>query len=978
MSIKTALAGFVGKYGPHSKLIASSVLNVIAPGSGALISITETAIDAAKDIADDIDHKQWEERLMAKVQQGHAEVERLAKLIEFLSGPLAAVCDKAAVFADDPKELSNVISRAIATNPSLSKTLQEIQTLKIQFNVFQADIRKIARNQEEVKPVYDRMNRVADYFDELWEAGIKPREFVNHVSAHRQVANQIQQGNTANVDRTIDELHEATPKSASVCVLEAAAATREFNYLSAQKALTQAVKLRPGDRGLANVAKQVTVMATRTSKATKPIAKSPDQKRLQPGDILDGWSLKARRGAGGWGQVFQASKRSQVKAIKVMHPELAADRDFLQRFKKEIASLWMLPEHPNLLRIDKPETSFGFCMEHQTWYLVTEYIDGPTLESYLAQKGQIGEGLVRQVFLDLIDGLAIAHKTGIVHRDIKPSNMIFRKSDQKLVLVDFGLAVGTEDFGETKVGGISIQFAAPEQHYGGSATKASDVFSICAVIHYALNYGDPEKRAPHAFSSGAAPEFLRQALTRGMQMSPGERPQDAFELLQELKSTKSATSKSAESLSARSDRKQTAGKPDPASGVKQAKSKQTRGNSISRAKTESRKQADMNPPVAESSNSVSSTSRPFAIPVPPVKSKNVDNTTPIAASSNGKDSVKAKIQILENAQDSISKFENPPVASSEHKPVLVKEPKPRSFKKTILGSTFAILALIGLGIGGYFAYGEIVKAKRQTETVRKLHTISNALHAYHDRFIAFPPSDSDMNGENGYSWRVVIFNEFEENDIKNWNSKQVELKAIDWTVGPTHRPNRDFFIESAGKDYGGAPSIYHSPSLPKYTGSIIFGDENYGGRRHSMGWGNRGTDTNFVGITGENAFFLPRSKTNDVRTPRGRSLAELPDPGNTVVVIEVLPHSGVNSALPDDFSIEEAVKYILGQPEPVNALMADGTVQQIRGSPIAETRIRAMMTIEDDEIASAPTPDTDITVPLIKVPDYLKGSGDEP
>ncbi len=178
--------------------------------------------------------------------------------------------------------------------------------------------------------------------------------------------------------------------------------------------------------------------------------------------------------------------------------------------------------------------SFGFCTTRQTLYLLMEYLDGPTLESSLASKGPLTEGQVRKVFPDLVEGLARAHSAGIVHRDIKPSNLIFRRSDQRLVLVDFGLAVGVEDFGRTKVGGISIQFAAPEQHFGDPATQASDVFSLCAVIHYALNYDKPELRKPHCFTPSLAPESLREVLVAGLRSNARERLQDAGQLLDAL------------------------------------------------------------------------------------------------------------------------------------------------------------------------------------------------------------------------------------------------------------------------------------------------------------------------------------------------------------------------------------------------------------------------------------------------------------
>ena len=552
MSIKSALLGFVGKYGPHSKLIASSLLNVIAPGSGALISVTQTAIEAATDIADDVEHRTWEKRLLAKIDQGHDEVERLSKMIELLSGPLSKVCDKALQFAGDEKGLADVIRRSIAEDASLSSTLHEIQDLKGQFQVFQNDIKKIARNQEEVRPVYERMNRVADYFDELWDSGVKPSDLAEFISDHSAVSQQIRLGNTDAAEQQIAQLKKKGPTTASVDILDAAAATREFDYLSAQKALTSAVRSRPADKELADIAQLVTVMATQhqpvETSDTSSSRTTSGKQRLKPGDMLEGWRLESKLGAGGWGQVFKATRNNETRAIKVMHGELAADANFLQRFKKEIASLWGLPNHPSLLSIDSPEKSFGFCIDHQTWYLAMEYVDGPTLESYLANKGQLTGKLVHQVFDGLIDGLAQAHKAGIVHRDIKPANMIFRKSDQQLVLVDFGLAVGEQDLGQTSVGGMSVKFAAPEQHYGSSATKSSDVFSMCATMLYSLFYDDKNLRSPNQYSPTETPESLREIFGRGLALNPADRFVDAIELHQAMKQAKK------QSMSTRSSR----------------------------------------------------------------------------------------------------------------------------------------------------------------------------------------------------------------------------------------------------------------------------------------------------------------------------------------------------------------------------------------------------------------------------------------
>jgi hypothetical protein len=81
------------------------------------------------------------------------------------------------------------------------------------------------------------------------------------------------------------ELRTAAPKAASVCVLEAAAATRESNYPAAQRALATALRLRPGDAELADLSRRVTVLATKFTPG--PGIKDPStQPRLQPGDLL--------------------------------------------------------------------------------------------------------------------------------------------------------------------------------------------------------------------------------------------------------------------------------------------------------------------------------------------------------------------------------------------------------------------------------------------------------------------------------------------------------------------------------------------------------------------------------------------------------------------------------------------------------------------------------------------------------------------
>src|SRR5437763_1086371 len=119
MSWKEGCLAFVKKYGKAAKAVAGGVLNVIAPGSGALLGLVEQACDKATDLAQD----HWEQALLQATQQNAAELQRLGQLFELLSGDLGKLCDQALACADRPADLPDVLGRALAADPSLSRAL---------------------------------------------------------------------------------------------------------------------------------------------------------------------------------------------------------------------------------------------------------------------------------------------------------------------------------------------------------------------------------------------------------------------------------------------------------------------------------------------------------------------------------------------------------------------------------------------------------------------------------------------------------------------------------------------------------------------------------------------------------------------------------------------------------------------------------------------------------------------------------------
>nr|WP_277881690.1 serine/threonine-protein kinase [Phormidium sp. FACHB-592] len=154
----------------------------------------------------------------------------------------------------------------------------------------------------------------------------------------------------------------------------------------------------------------------------------------------------------------QAWKTSNLKEISA-------------RFQQEVERLEQLGKHPQIPSLID-SFSQGGCP-----YLVQEFIEGLTLEGELSQGEKFTEAKVWQLLTDFLPVLDYVHNQDVLHRDIKPENLIRRKSDDKIVLVDFGAAkiITPSRRRGTVIG--SPGYAAPEQTFG-NATKASDIYSL--------------------------------------------------------------------------------------------------------------------------------------------------------------------------------------------------------------------------------------------------------------------------------------------------------------------------------------------------------------------------------------------------------------------------------------------------------------------------------------------------------------------
>ena len=222
-------------------------------------------------------------------------------------------------------------------------------------------------------------------------------------------------------------------------------------------------------------------------------------------DLIPGYRLEKLVGTGGMGEVHKATQLSldRTVAVKLLNPQLAQDKSFVDRFQKEAAALATL-QHPHIVAIvDKGRTD-------TTYYLVMEYVDGPSLRERMRTPPEEPGELLR-VMLQICRAIEYAHGRGVIHRDLKPENILFDVQAGDLPKVtDFGLASFLEDTSarfaltSTHVAMGTLSYMAPEQRVDAkSADGRADIFAL-GLIFYEMLVGElpaghfepPSRRKP--------------------------------------------------------------------------------------------------------------------------------------------------------------------------------------------------------------------------------------------------------------------------------------------------------------------------------------------------------------------------------------------------------------------------------------------------------------------------------------------------
>ncbi len=268
------------------------------------------------------------------------------------------------------------------------------------------------------------------------------------------------------------------------------------------------------------------------------------------GSAIGRYRIVSKLGRGGMAEVYKAFQPSLQRyvAIKVMLGHMVDDQDFVDRFEREALNTSKLT-HPNIVKV------IDFDSEYGKYYMVMDYIDGPTLKSEIkarkvAEKPFTFKEIAR-IFSALCSAVDYAHARKMIHRDIKPANVMINQEGE-VVLTDFGIVRSMEGTQHTATGALTgtPAYMSPEQGRGERADERSDIYAL-GVMLYEMVTGDVPYDADTPFAvimkhineplplpSKVNPEVtegIENIVLKAMAKHPDDRYQTASAMAKELR-----------------------------------------------------------------------------------------------------------------------------------------------------------------------------------------------------------------------------------------------------------------------------------------------------------------------------------------------------------------------------------------------------------------------------------------------------------
>jgi serine/threonine protein kinase/Flp pilus assembly protein TadD len=246
-------------------------------------------------------------------------------------------------------------------------------------------------------------------------------------------------------------------------------------------------------------------------------------------------------GKGGMGKVYKVfDQEVQAKmALKLIKPEVSADKNTIDRFRNELKIARDI-SHKNICRM------YDLGREAGNYFITMEYVSGEDLRSFIRRSRQLVVGTAIFIAKQVCEGLAEAHRVGVVHRDLKPGNIMIDK-DGNAKIMDFGIARAISAKGITGAGVMigTPEYMSPEQVEGKEVDQRSDIYSL-GIILYEMLTGQVPFEGDTAFTIGVKqkseipkdprdlnsqiPQDLSRLILKCLEKDKGRRYQNADEL----------------------------------------------------------------------------------------------------------------------------------------------------------------------------------------------------------------------------------------------------------------------------------------------------------------------------------------------------------------------------------------------------------------------------------------------------------------
>ena len=272
---------------------------------------------------------------------------------------------------------------------------------------------------------------------------------------------------------------------------------------------------------------------------------SPKEELTAGSTFAERYQIIEELGKGGMGRVYRAvdKKLKEEVALKLIKPEIASDKKTIDRFSNELKYARKIA-HKNVGRM------YELLEDKGAHFITMEYVPGQDLKGLIRQTGQLATGTAISIAKQVCEGMAEAHRLGVVHRDLKPSNLMIDKEGNARIM-DFGIARSLRTKGITGAGVMigTPEYMSPEQVEGKEADQRSDIYSL-GVMLYEMVTGRVPFEGDTAFAIGVKhksetpkdpkeinshiPDDLSRLILRCMEKSKDKRYQSAGEVYSEL------------------------------------------------------------------------------------------------------------------------------------------------------------------------------------------------------------------------------------------------------------------------------------------------------------------------------------------------------------------------------------------------------------------------------------------------------------